>query len=57
MPILVVYGDETPRKSRTEMDALAELPNVQVKRLAKGKLAIHEECPNAVAAAVQSFLS
>ncbi|MER9968661.1 alpha/beta hydrolase [Mesorhizobium sp. M0060] len=57
VPILVVYGDETPRKSRTEMDALAELPNVQVKRLAKGKLAIHEECPNAVAAAVQSFLS
>jgi hypothetical protein len=44
-------------KSRAEMEALAELPNVQVQWLAKGMLAIHEEFPDAVAAAVRSFLS
>jgi hypothetical protein len=55
--ILVVYGDEAPPKSRSEMEALAELPNVQVERLAKGKLAIHEEFPDAVASAVMPFPS
>jgi pimeloyl-ACP methyl ester carboxylesterase len=57
VPILVVYGDETPPKSRAEMEALAELPNVQIQRLMKGKLAIHEEFPDAVAGAIRSFLS
>jgi hypothetical protein len=27
-PIMVVYGAETPARSRTEMEALADLPNV-----------------------------
>jgi pimeloyl-ACP methyl ester carboxylesterase len=57
VPILVVYGDQTPPKSRAEMVALAELPNVQIQRLAKGKLAIHEEFPEAVASAIKPFLS
>jgi pimeloyl-ACP methyl ester carboxylesterase len=57
VPILVVYGEQAPPKSRSEMEALAELPNVQVQRLAKGKLAIHEEFPDAVASAITSFLS
>jgi pimeloyl-ACP methyl ester carboxylesterase len=57
VPILMVYGDQTPPKSRSEMEALAELPNVQVQRLAKGKLAIHEEFPDAVASAIMPFLS
>lgn len=57
VPILVIYGDETPPKSRAEMEALAELPKVQVKRLAKGKLSIHEEFPEVVTSAIMPFLS
>jgi pimeloyl-ACP methyl ester carboxylesterase len=57
VPILVVYGDQTPSKSRAEMEALVELPNVRVNRLAKGKLAIHEELPEAVTSAIKPFLS
>jgi pimeloyl-ACP methyl ester carboxylesterase len=57
VPILVVYGDETPPRSRAEMEALAELPNVRVERLAKGRLAVHEEFPEAVMRATASFLA
>jgi hypothetical protein len=39
LPILMVYGDETPRKSRAEMEALADIPAVEVERLPRGKLA------------------
>ena len=56
-PILLIYGDQTPPKSRAQMEALAKLPHVQVKRLAKGKLAVHEEFPDAVANAIMPFLS
>jgi pimeloyl-ACP methyl ester carboxylesterase len=57
VPTLVIYGDETPPKSRAEMGALAECPNVEVKRLSSGKLAIHEEMPNAVASALMGILT
>jgi pimeloyl-ACP methyl ester carboxylesterase len=57
VPILVVYGAETPPKSRAEMEALAELSNVRATRLATGKLAIHEELPDAVAGAITPFLN
>lgn len=57
VPILVLYGAQTPRKSRLEMEAIAELSNVQVKRLAEGKLAVHEEFPDAVASAIVPFLN
>lgn len=56
VPILITYGDETPSKSRAEMAALAELPNVRAERLARGKLAVHEEFPDAVARIVMPFL-
>jgi pimeloyl-ACP methyl ester carboxylesterase len=56
VPILVIYGDETPPKSRAEMEALAELPRVQVKRLPQGKLSIHEEFPEVVTSAIMPFL-
>ena len=55
-PILVLYGKATPRKSRDEMDALAALPNVEAHVLPRGKLAVQEEEPAAVAAAVRGFL-
>jgi pimeloyl-ACP methyl ester carboxylesterase len=55
VPILVVYGDETPAKSKAEMEALAALPNVRVEHLTSGKLAIHEEFPEAISRAVKAF--
>jgi len=39
------------------MEALAALPQVQVKRLAKGKLLIHEEFPEVVTSAIMPFLN
>ena len=56
-PILAVYGAGTPPKSQAEMEALAALPNVRAAILPTGKLAVHEEFPDAVADAIRSFLS
>jgi pimeloyl-ACP methyl ester carboxylesterase len=56
VPILVLYGDKTPRKSRAEMEALAEIPGVRTERLPRGKLAIHEEFADSVADAATAFL-
>jgi len=56
VPILVLYGAETPRKSRAEMEALAQIPGVRIERLPIGKLAIHEEFPDAVADVALAFL-
>lgn len=56
VPILVLYGDQTPRKSRAEIEALAEIPGVRVERLHRGKLAIHEEFPDSVVDAASAFL-
>jgi pimeloyl-ACP methyl ester carboxylesterase len=55
-PTLVIYGNETPPRSRAEMEALGGLPNVRVERLPRGKLSIHEEFPDSVASAMKSFL-
>jgi pimeloyl-ACP methyl ester carboxylesterase len=55
-PILVVYGAETPPKSRAEMEALAALPGIRSIRLPRGKLAVHEEFPDATAEAIDAFL-
>src|SRR5262249_59816170 len=42
-PILVVYGADTPPRSKAEMAELAALPNVRAALLPAGQLAIHEE--------------
>lgn len=55
-PILLLYGADTPRKSRGEMEALAGLPNVERRVLARGKLAVQEEFPASVEAEVRAFL-
>jgi pimeloyl-ACP methyl ester carboxylesterase len=57
IPILVIYGNDTPRKSRAEIEALAGIPNVKIEQLPTGKLAIHEELADAVAAAIEPFLA
>jgi pimeloyl-ACP methyl ester carboxylesterase len=56
-PILLVYGDETPRKSLAEIEALGRLPGVTTARLARGKLSVYEEFPDDVVAALQGFLA
>jgi hypothetical protein len=38
------------------MEALASVPHVRSVELSRGKLAVHEEFPDAVAEAVRSFL-
>lgn len=57
VPILLVRGGETPRRSLAEMEALAELPGVQTVPLERGKLSVYEEFPDAVVEAMQPFLS
>ncbi len=56
-PLLVVYGAETPPKSRAEMEALTALPGVETCILRRGKLSLHEEFPDAVADATLHFVS
>jgi pimeloyl-ACP methyl ester carboxylesterase len=55
-PILVIYGADTPPKSKAEMAELAALPNVRTALLPVGKLAIHEEFADEVAEALRGFL-
>jgi pimeloyl-ACP methyl ester carboxylesterase len=55
-PILVIHGAETPRRSKAEIEALEAVPTVELVQLRQGKLAIHEEFPDAVVKVVRSFL-
>jgi pimeloyl-ACP methyl ester carboxylesterase len=55
-PVLLVYGADTPTKSKAEMAELAVQPNVRATLLPAGKLAVHEEFADEVAAALQAFL-
>ena len=56
VPILVVYGAETPPKSRAEIEALAALPGIRSVRLPHGKMSVHEEFPDAALEAIRPFL-
>src|SRR5262245_21148176 len=56
-PMLLIYGAETPPKSRAEMEALAAVPGVRTVRLPKGKLSVHEEFPDATVQAIAPFLT
>lgn len=55
-PALVVYGAGTPPRSKAEIEALSALPNIRFLGLPRGRLAIHEEYPDEVAAAIVTFL-
>jgi len=57
VPIQVILGEETPKRSLAEMEALGQLPGVQTVRLKRGKLSVYEEFPDEVAAAMLPFLS
>jgi len=56
VPMLIVYGSQTPSRSRSEMDELALVPAVQRSALPIGKLSVHEEFPDLVAEAIKSFV-
>jgi pimeloyl-ACP methyl ester carboxylesterase len=57
MATLTVYGDQTPRRSRAEIEALAAVPGMTSLRLPLGKLAFYEEFPDPTAAAILPFLA
>jgi pimeloyl-ACP methyl ester carboxylesterase len=54
-PILVIYGAETPPRSKAEMQGLARFAHVKLVELHVGKLAIHEGFPDAVAEQILAF--
>lgn len=56
VPTLVLIAEQSPSKSKAEMEALAALPGVQSDRL-PGSLGLHEEYPNEVVDVVLPFLS
>jgi pimeloyl-ACP methyl ester carboxylesterase len=55
-PMLLVYGGDTPPKSRAEMEALATVPGVHRAVLPRAKLSVHEEFPAGVAEAIGQFI-
>ena len=56
VPMLMVYGAQTPSRSRAEMEALASVQSIESVMLPRGKLSVHEEFPNLVAEAIEPFL-
>jgi pimeloyl-ACP methyl ester carboxylesterase len=55
IPVMVIIGEQSPAASRAEMEALAELPGLIIKRL-PGTLGLHEEYAAEVAEMVLPFL-
>jgi pimeloyl-ACP methyl ester carboxylesterase len=55
-PILVIYGRQTPQRSRAEIEALTALPGISSVRLTQGKLSVHEEFADATVEAIAPFL-
>ncbi len=55
IPVLIILAENAPPKSKTEMEAMAELQQVQTVQL-RGTLGIYEEYPEAVTKAIQNFL-
>jgi len=55
LPLMVIIGEQTPPKSRAEMEVLAALPEVQMQVL-PGSLGLHEENSAALAEKILPFL-
>lgn len=55
MPTKVIIGEQSPAKSKAEMQALSALPNIESANL-PGSLGMHEEYASPVAKAAKSFL-
>jgi pimeloyl-ACP methyl ester carboxylesterase len=56
-PILMLYGPDTPLKSRAEMEALAALPGIESRRVGRGTLGMAEELAGELAPLIDGFLS
>ena len=56
VPTLVLYGAETPPRSRAEMEALAAVSGIRSAVLPRGKLSVHEEFPGMTFEAMAPFL-
>jgi pimeloyl-ACP methyl ester carboxylesterase len=56
-PTLMLYGPETPPKSRAEMEALAALPGIESRLLGRGTLGMAEELAGDLAPLINDFLS
>jgi pimeloyl-ACP methyl ester carboxylesterase len=56
-PVCVMFAETAPKKSRLEMEALGALPNIETRKLARGKLSFYEEFPSETAAAIDKFLA
>jgi hypothetical protein len=56
-PMLMLYGPDTPTRSRAEMAALAALPGIESRLLGRGTLGIAEELAGDLAPLIDSFLS
>jgi len=56
-PVMALFSENAPRKSRAEMEALAALPQVTTVRLPAGKLSVYEEFPGETARAIAQFIA
>jgi len=56
-PILSLYSVNAPRKSRMEMEALAQQPQIATKTMSRGKLSFYEEYPDETAELIRSYLT
>jgi pimeloyl-ACP methyl ester carboxylesterase len=56
LPMLVIYGAQTPPRSKAEIEALSGIEQAEPIELPTGKLAVHEEFPDAVATAIMERL-
>jgi pimeloyl-ACP methyl ester carboxylesterase len=55
IPVLIILAENSPPKSKAEMEAMAESERVEAVKL-PGTLGMHEEYPEAVAETIQNFL-
>ncbi len=56
-PMLTLFAENAPRKSKAEMEALAALWSMKIVRLPVGKLSVYEEFPDDVAREIRQFLT
>jgi pimeloyl-ACP methyl ester carboxylesterase len=56
-PMLMLYGPDTPPKSRAEMEALADLAGIESRLLGRGALGMAEELAVDLAPLIDGFLS
>jgi pimeloyl-ACP methyl ester carboxylesterase len=56
-PMLMLYGPDTPPRSRAEMEALADLPGIQSRLLGRGTLGMAEELAGDLAPLIEGFFS